>query len=393
MSGPVRAILVGAGGYGGHYLQAFLDEPRGAALRLVGAVDPRPAGCKRLDDLARRGIPLHADLDAAFAAHGDAELAVIASPIALHADQTCAALARGLHVLVEKPLVGDPADVVRMLRARDAARRHVGVGYQWSFSAPVLALKRDLLAGRYGGLRHAACLALWPRTLGYFGRNGWAGRLRDGGGRLVRDSIVNNAMAHFLHNLLFLAGDAPDRSADPVDLEGGCWRANAIETCDTAALRVRTASGAALLFLGSHAIAEEHPPSFRIECDAGRVTFPEGRSIVGVTAAGERVDYGDPDAHPHDKLWAMAEAVRGGAAPVCGIESATPQVACIERMHRLLPEIPAFPAEIVREIAHGSGDRLRVVEGLADAMRACYAAGRLPGELGVGWAASASRGR
>jgi len=77
-------------------------------------------------------------------------------------------------------------------------------------------LKRDLLDGRYGRPLRLATLCAWPRDRAYYRRNSWAGRLRDGdSGAWVLDSPANNAMAHFLHNALFLLGPAMTHSALP----------------------------------------------------------------------------------------------------------------------------------------------------------------------------------
>ncbi len=240
---PVRVVLVALGGYGEVYLAPLLDDARGAGCRIVGGVDPRPEGCRRLADLEARGVPIYPTLDDFYRKH-EADLAVISSPIHRHADHTCTALAAGSHVLLEKPAAGCTADVDRMIAARDRAERFVAVGFQWSFSESVLALKADILHGRLGRPVRGRALTLWPRTEAYYGRNDWAGRKRDAAGRWILDSPASNAMAHHIHNLLFLLGGAMDRSAEPLLMEARMSRANDIETFDTAAVRLATERGA-----------------------------------------------------------------------------------------------------------------------------------------------------
>ncbi|MCG6986932.1 MAG: Gfo/Idh/MocA family oxidoreductase, partial [Gemmatimonadetes bacterium] len=196
---PVSVVLVALGGYGEVYLGPLLDDPRGAGCRIVGGVDPRPEGCHRMADLEALGVPVYASLEGFYREHG-ADLAVISSPIHLHGDHACAALAAGSHVLLEKPAAGSTADVDRMVAARDRAGRFVAVGFQWSFAESVLALKADILRGRLGRPLRARTLTLWPRTEAYYGRNDWAGRKRDSAGRWILDSPASNAMAHHLHN-------------------------------------------------------------------------------------------------------------------------------------------------------------------------------------------------
>lgn len=391
MSAPVGVVLVALGGYGEVYLEPLLDDPRGAGCRIVGGVDPRPRGCSRLSDLGARDIPVYANLED-FYREQRADLAVISSPIHLHAEHTCSALAAGSHVLLEKPAAASTEDVDRMIAARDEAGKFAAVGFQWSFADSVLALKADILRGRLGRPLRARALTLWPRTEAYYGRNDWAGRKRDAAGRWILDSPVSNAMAHHLHNLLFLLGTARDKSAEPLLVEARLARANDIETFDTAAVRLATAGGVQILFLVSHAVAdgEVSGPRFTLEFDEGTVTYPGGAEpMTARHRDGSVWTYPHPDASEQvGKLWESVEAVRawpnsGGsdaganAFPPCGLETARPHVAFVEALERsgVLPRV--YGDDAVR-ITDTPGGRLRWVEGLAGAMRAAYETGEMP---------------
>jgi len=390
VSAPVGVVLVALGGYGEVYVDALLDDPRGAGCRIVGGVDPRPEGCRRMADLEARGVPIYASLEDFYREHG-ADLAVISSPIQLHADHACAALAAGSHVLLEKPAAGCTADVDRMIAARDRAGRFVAVGFQWSFAESVLALKADILRGHLGRPLLGRALTLWPRTEAYYGRNAWAGRKRDPAGRWILDSPASNAMAHHLHNLLFLLGGAMDRSAEPLVMEARLARANHIETFDTAAVRLATDSGAEFLFLVSHAIAEGEvaEPSFTLEFEEGTVTCPGGgEPMTARHRDGSVWTYPHPDSSPQvRKLWKSVEAVRAWpeavAFPPCGLETARPHVAFVEALERSGAMPLVYGDDRVR-ITETSAGRLRWVEGLADVMRAAYEAGEMPALPGWG---------
>ena len=388
---PVTVVLVALGGYGEVYLESLLDDPRGAGCRIVGGVEPRPEGCRRLAELGARDVPIFATLEEFYREHR-ADLAVISSPIQLHAEHTCAALAAGSHVLLEKPAAGSTADVDRMIAAQDRAGRFVAVGFQWCFAESLLALKADILRGRLGRPLRGRSLTLWPRTEVYYGRNDWAGRKRDPAGRWILDSPASNAMAHHLHNLLFLTGDALDRSAEPLLMEARLARANDIETFDTAAIRVATGNRAEILFLASHAIAEEEAadPRFTLELEEGTVTYPGGTEPMTARHRDGRVwTYPHPDASAQvRKLWESVKAARawpgsgrGGADavafPPCGLETARPHVAVVEALERSTVTPLAYDHQAVR-ITQSSGGRLHWVDGLADALRAAYEAGEMP---------------
>jgi predicted dehydrogenase len=389
MGVPVRVVLVGIGGYGEVYLSALLDDPRGAGCRIVGAVEPRPEGCRRLGELEALSVPLYPSLADFYRDH-QADLAVLSSPIHLHAEHTCLALDHGSHVLVEKPAAAVTADVDRMLQARERAGRFVAVGFQWSFAHSVLALKRDILAGTFGPPLRGRSLTLWPRTESYYERNDWAGKKRDAEGRWILDSPASNAMAHHLHNLLFLLGAEMERSAEPVLASARLARVNDIETFDTVAARVATVGGVELLFLASHAVGEGEAvePRFVLEFQDATLTYPGGSAPMTVRHRGGRVGgYPPPDATSQVwKLWACVEAARAaahpgaameGGFPPCGLETARPHTALIESLEASGVEVTPFPPARVR-IADTPGGRLRWVDGLAAAMENAFAMEEMP---------------
>jgi predicted dehydrogenase len=272
----------------------------------------------------------------------------------------------------------------------------VAVGFQWSFAPSILDLKLDIMAGRFGAPRSARSLTCWPRTEEYYRRNDWAGGRRDSAGRWILDSPAGNAMAHHLHNLLFLLGPEGDRSAEPEEVVASTARVNDIETFDTVVARVRTACGADLLFLASHTTAEEETvePRFILELEEGSVDFPGvSASMVARHRDGSLVEYPSPNAASQvAKLWQCVQAAEARrSSPVeppsgsglhhpvipCGLETARPHTACVQAIEESGVEPHTFPKEIVR-VSETTGGRLRWVEGLAAALEGSYASGRWP---------------
>ncbi len=381
---PVQVLLSAIGGYGSYYLQALLDEVPDGRACLAGIVDPEARASSAWPRVAALGIPVAESADAFFEAGHQVDLTVVVSPIHHHVPQSVAALAHGSHVLCDKPLGAAVADAEALAEARDRAGRFVMIGYQWSFSEAIQALKRDLLAGRYGRPRRLATVCAWPRDLAYYQRNSWAGRLRDSlTGAPVLDSPANNAMAHFLHNALFMIGPKMHLSALPEQVTAELARAFPIESADTTACRV-IAGGCEVLFLASHATERAVEPRFRLECERGTVVLGESRRrIIGTASGGEAVDYGDPHAtHQFHKLFTAIDRVGRAGPVVCGVEAAAAQTVCIEAMHASARTIPAFPAGSLR---HPPGGRV-FVSGLDEELERCYASWALPSERGCAWA-------
>jgi len=383
---PLHLALIGIGGYGNHYVTALLDAPPEAGVRIVSAVDPAPQACRRLAELADRGVPVLPGIEALGGA-ADIDLAVISTPIHLHAPHTCWALQRGAHVLCEKPLCATLDEINRMVAARNRADRQVAIGYQWSFSDAIQRLKADILAGRFGRPRRLRSITLWPRGSAYYSRNAWAGMQRDPGGRWVLDSPVNNACAHHLHNMLYVLGPERTLSATPMQVTAELYRANPIENYDSAALRVLTADGAELLFYVAHAVAQERGPEFVYEFERATVTYSQldGATLRATLTDGTQIDYGQPDDGRQRKLWAVIDAIRNGTPVPCGIEAASAHTRCVWAACASQPAITDFPEPLIR-ICHQPQNQIQWVEGLAETLGQCYDAGCLPSELGIAWA-------
>jgi len=97
----VKAVIVGCGLIAARWIRALAADPRVTITALADPDQQAAARAARAGGLT--GVPWFPDLDAALAAAG-AGIAVNLTPAAVHVECTRAALARGLHVLTEKPL-------------------------------------------------------------------------------------------------------------------------------------------------------------------------------------------------------------------------------------------------------------------------------------------------
>ena len=402
--GPVSVLMVAIGGYGAHYLSTLLQLAGEAVprCRLAGVVDPMAEQLPAWSIVKALDVPVRGSVEEFYSAGEKADLAVISSPLHWHVPQSMVALAHGSAVLCDKPIGATIQEAEDLIRARHASQRWVMIGYQWSFSAAILALKRDVRAGLFGRPTRASALCLWPRDFAYYDRNDWAGRLRDRGtGRWVLDSPANNAMAHYLHNLFFVLGPEMHLSARPRSVQAELYRAYPIESCDTAVCRAVTTGGVEVLFYASHATARSVAPRFRLEFEQAVVTWDEeqGPEIVAVDRKGRCKRYGAPDDTPQFHKLAAAidrvagEAERAAKGPpsgggsigpvVCGPEAAISQTLCVNGIHESATAITSLPSSLVRR--ESEPDRL-VVAGLDDVLLRCCEKRCLPSEAGVGWA-------
>lgn len=381
----VTILLVGIGGYGDGYVQKLLHHSHERNYVLAGAVDPAPERSRSLGELKKLKVPVFHTMEG-FYAQGDADLAIISSPLQFHSAQTVSALKHGSNVLCEKPVSVTVDEAIAMRQARDQVGKFVGIGYQWSFSDAISALKKDIIAGKLGRAKRLKTIALWPRGFAYYQRSSWAGKIRAQNGDLILDSVANNATAHFLHNMLYVLGDRFDRSSVPVELEVELYRANQIENYDTAAFRVKTKEDVEILFLATHASQEKLEPVFCFEFEHATVYYDQEaeKEVKAVFKDGTVKNYGDPFFHYYQKLWACLAAVTDGTPIPCGIEAALPHTICINGAQQA--EITNFPAGLTAK-----DEKRLYVPGLGTVLKDCYERFQLPNETGALWAQAATK--
>src|SRR5262249_52895446 len=86
----------------------------------------------------------------AMCAGGDLDAVVIATPASTHAALVRAALERGLHVLVEKPMALDAESCAGVCCLAETSRRVLMVGYTFLYNAGVRKLKEHLSPELFG---------------------------------------------------------------------------------------------------------------------------------------------------------------------------------------------------------------------------------------------------
>ena len=284
MKAPVRIGIIGMGGYAGwHHATVARLEDRGHA-RLICTCDPHPGAFGTEQQswrLAARGVQVFGDHRAMLeACHRDLDMVVVPTPIQLHAEMHAAAAAHGLPSYLEKPPTLDYAELERMIAADARARKASLVGFNFIIEKLRLALKERLLAGEFGAIRGATLAALWPRPASYFSRNEWAGRLLLADGRMVLDSCFGNAMAHFVHNLLFWTGGPEVLSwAEIAAVRAELYRAHAIEGADTFFVEADTATGITMRFALSHACAGTGTHTEVVLCDKAVIRYTVGGNL------------------------------------------------------------------------------------------------------------------
>lgn len=388
MRDTVRVALVGINGYGRNYLNHFREGIVPDHAELVGVIDTDYTACKAKPWLQENQIPMLGSLEEFFADY-EADLVVISSPIHWHCRQSIQAVRHGAHVLCEKPVAATVQETREMMAAEAETGKFIAIGYQWSFSNAVQKLKQDIQRGRLGAPVRLRTMVCWPRMENYYKRNNWAGALKTSDGRWVLDSPVNNATAHYLHNMFYILGDDLATSAKLHSVTGELYRANPISNYDTATLRCLTDKDVEILFLSSHAVNENIGPVASYEFEDATVTIDasdhEGK-LIAAFANGDQQVYGGPNMDQPGKLLQAIGAVRGENPIVCSVEAAATQTLCMNGLQDAVDAIVTVP-QAVMGVQGEPGNLLTYISGMTRNLQECYDRFCLLSELGhLDWA-------
>lgn len=161
-------------------------------FQLMAVADTEPE--RRAQAQAELGCKAFASFDDMIA-NAELEAVVVATPTHLHHDMALNALAKRLHVIIEKPMAMNTAEARDIVRAAAAAGRKLTVYQPHRLAAYFQHLRQIVQSGKIGPVYWIRC-----GMFNYARRNDWQSLLKFGGG------MLSNYGAHGVDQILGLAG-------------------------------------------------------------------------------------------------------------------------------------------------------------------------------------------
>jgi predicted dehydrogenase len=225
-------------------------------VRLVAVAEPDPQ-LREQQAGGHAGAEIVAEYEALLDMP-EVEAVVVCVPSGLHADVTVAALDRGKHVYLEKPLATSRDGAHAVLSAVERADTIGMIGFNYRFNRAYQELKRCLQSGQYGERIAARTVLTAPEeTL-----PDWKRRRESGGG-----ALLDQASHHFdLMRFLF---------EDEIEEVSAQVRSQRSEG-DTATVQVQLAGGLAVQsFLSINTVNEDR---FEVYTERARLSVDRYRS-------------------------------------------------------------------------------------------------------------------
>ncbi len=358
-----KIAVIGAYGYAGIIIKEILENAHQHNARLAAVVDVSPRLQEERELYLSKGVAIYENMRDMYD-EMDIDLVIVASPIQYHSMHACMAMENGSHVLVEKPVGASLDDAEEIQDCMKRTGKKLLVGFQLVYDETIRKVKEIILSGYLGGLCDMRLMVLWPRNKAYFNRNSWAGKISDDEGRLIYDSVVNNANAHQFMNLLYFAGGDMESAGHVEELEASLYRANDIETFDTCAMKATLRGGIEMLAIASHAVQMLQEPKYKLRFENGYIQSiddvwtmhtEKGSEVIGKSFhAGTR------------KIWDMIHYIDDESYPIkCTLDCAKEHTYLIERLSAL----PVL--NFTEGVKEAEGGQL-YVEGLADRLSRAY---------------------
>lgn len=225
-----RVAIVGSGVIARNHVAAIARHPQ---LEVTTLVDPIASANDAIEALIDHPVTKYASLDEALAA-GGFDIAVITSPSGTHNELAEAAIAAGIHVVVEKPIDASLAAGRRLAKLALDSTATVSVISQHRFDPSSIVVEKAIDAGDFGRITSAVASVAWWRSQAYYDSAGWRGTWTgDGGGATCNQGI------HTVDLLLWFLGK-------PVEVyaQTGTLAHERMEVEDVAVATIRFTSGA-----------------------------------------------------------------------------------------------------------------------------------------------------
>ena len=154
MTMKARIAVIGAGWWSTYtHIPALLANPSAELVALCDANDQRLQAAAQAYGIERT----YAD-HRAMLANEELDGIVIATPHATHYQLAKDSLARGLHVLVEKPMVLYARHAQELVELAAQHRRELIVGYPWHYGPHARRARELIQSGALGAVQYISCM-------------------------------------------------------------------------------------------------------------------------------------------------------------------------------------------------------------------------------------------
>ncbi|PRX28285.1 putative dehydrogenase [Orenia metallireducens] len=386
----VGFAVVGVRNFANNYIKNIKKIEKEGLVKLTAVVvTDQVNNADRVRELRNEGIKIFGSYEQLLQ-EGNGCVDVIGLPVSIasHAEMAIKGMKAGYNVLLEKPPAPTVEEVDEIIKAEKETGKFCSIGFQFIHSHTIRKIKKYILDGKLGEIKEIACKGFWPRYKSYYTRNDWAGKSIHNG-KIILDGPMHNAFAHYLNNMLFLAGESMNQSAKPKRVRAELYRAHTyIEADDNSCMEVETEAGTKIYFYVTHVPKVRRDPYIEIVGSKGKVAWYFDETTKISLDNGEVIEFDNEGILPKEEVFRIAaKKHKGEIEELYSTPTNTRNfVVAINGAYDSAKKIKAIPTGCVEEFTNDDGEFQSVLEGIDEMIDQAFEERKLFSDLDIDWA-------
>jgi predicted dehydrogenase len=386
----VGVAVVGVRNFAKSYLDNIRELESENLLKLTAVVaQDELKNCDEIRKLRREGITVYDSYENLLKEAKNC-VDIIGLPVSIptHAEMAIKGMKAGYNILLEKPPAPTVQEVDAMIKTEKETGRFCSIGFQYIHSHTIRKIKQYIIKGKLGEIKEIAAKGFWPRYKSYYDRNSWAGESVSMG-QLVLDGPMHNAFAHYLNNMIFIAGDSMNSSAELKRVRAELYRGHSyISSDDNSCLEAETAAGTKIYFYVTHISEAEIDPVMEIVGTKGKITWKKNEETKIELNNGEVIEFDNQDLDPKKEVFRIAAKKQLLLIDelYCTPKNTRNFVVAINGAYDSAKKITEIPQEKVKEFTNDQGEYQTILPGIEKLIDQAFSERKLFSELDLDWA-------
>ena len=208
-------------------------------------------------------------------------------------------------------------------------------------------------------------------------------------GKLVLDGPMHNAFAHYLNNMIFIAGPDMQNSAKLKRVRAELYRGHSyIESDDNSCLEAETTMGTKIYFYVTHIPEGKRDPVMEIVGTKGKITWKMNEETKIELNNGEVIEFDNEGLDPKKEVFRIAADKHLSLIEdlYCTPENTRNFVVAINGAYDSAQKIKAVPRDLVEEFSNEDGEYQTVLPGIDNLIDRAFRERKLLSDLDIDWA-------
>ncbi|MFW5719309.1 MAG: Gfo/Idh/MocA family protein [Halanaerobium sp.] len=387
----VGIAVVGVRNFAGSYLRNIEELEAEGKMKLTAVVvNDQVNNADKVRELRHKGIAVYSSYENLLK-EAKAWVDIIGLPVSIptHAEMAIKGMKAGYNILLEKPPAPTVQEIDAIIKTEKETGRFCSIGFQFIHSHTIRKIKQFILEGKLGEIKEIAAKGFWPRFKSYYARNDWAGKSVVMG-QLVLDGPMHNAFAHYLNNMIYIAGSEMNTSAPLKKIRAELYKAHSyIEADDTSCMELETVNGVNIYFYVTHAPEELRHPYMEIVGEKGKIKwYMETEETVIELKNGKVIKFDNNNIDPYKEEFRVVVRKQLGEIEslYCTPENTRNFVVAINGAYDSAQKIQAIPQDLVEEFTNDNNEYQTVLPGIDKLIDQAFAERKLLSDFDIDWA-------